>query len=285
MNCRYWGLVQRPMPGGERIGNHIRKTGKQDGRISGRDSEMGKEKWENRGPWIWGNRWPEPTPFRHIPATGILPLPNFSSWFPPRLWTFHPSGSSFFPVLKHLSLALRLYLPLLTLGFSPCPSTLLPMLPFCLLQNLTLCIWLHSSYPIITSSLHPSPLPLSSFSFNCASALFLSVQIPFSCFLGPSLPPFNSWAPPPLPPFPFPPWIEGHSQHWALFSLCSAPHWSYLLSLHCWEVSTDFSASPDPTGVRHGTDRAETAGNQIHRSWCSERWHFGWEWGGAGERQ
>lgn len=30
MNCRYWGLVQRPMPGGERIGNHVRKTGKQD---------------------------------------------------------------------------------------------------------------------------------------------------------------------------------------------------------------------------------------------------------------
>ena len=61
-------------------------------------------------------------------------------------------------------------LPLLTLGFSPCPSTLLPMLPFCLLlQNLTPCIWLHSSYPIITSTLHPSPLPLSSFSFNCAS--------------------------------------------------------------------------------------------------------------------
>lgn len=44
MNCRYWGLVQRPMPGGERIGNHIRKTGKQDGRVSGRESEMGKEK-------------------------------------------------------------------------------------------------------------------------------------------------------------------------------------------------------------------------------------------------
>ena len=58
MNCRYWGLVQRPMPCGERIGNHIRKTGKQDGRVSGRESEMGKEKREekNRGPWIWGNR-------------------------------------------------------------------------------------------------------------------------------------------------------------------------------------------------------------------------------------
>ena len=37
MNCRYWGLVQRPMPCGERIGNHIRKTGKQDGRVSGRE--------------------------------------------------------------------------------------------------------------------------------------------------------------------------------------------------------------------------------------------------------
>ena len=30
MNCRYWGLVQRPIPGGERIGSCVRKTGKQD---------------------------------------------------------------------------------------------------------------------------------------------------------------------------------------------------------------------------------------------------------------
>ena len=174
-------------------------------------------------------------------------------------------------------------LPLLPLGFSPCPSTLLQCyLSVSFLQILTPCIWLHSSYPIITSSLHPSSLPLSLFSFNCASQHSSCL----SKFLSPV-----SWVHlclltiPPLPAFPFPPWIKGHSRHWALFSLCSAPRWSYLLSLRCWGVSTDFSASPDPTGVRHGTDRREAAGNQTRRSWCSERWHFGWEQGGAGERQ
>lgn len=34
MNCRYWGLVQRPTPGG----------GKQDEQVSGREQETGKQK-------------------------------------------------------------------------------------------------------------------------------------------------------------------------------------------------------------------------------------------------
>lgn len=44
MNCRYWGLVQRPMPGREGIGNSVRKARKQDEQVSGRELKIGQEK-------------------------------------------------------------------------------------------------------------------------------------------------------------------------------------------------------------------------------------------------
>ena len=37
--------------------------------------------------------------------------------------------------------------------------------------------------------------------------------------------------------------------------------------------------------ARHCSDMGETAGDETHRSRPSKSWHFGWGWGGAGERQ
>lgn len=63
MNCRYWGLVQRPMPGRERTGSSIRKTRKEDVLVLGRELEMEQEgpgrkskRKRNWGPTMWGNR-------------------------------------------------------------------------------------------------------------------------------------------------------------------------------------------------------------------------------------
>lgn len=72
MNCRYWGLVQRPMPGREGTGNSVRKARKQEEQVSGRELKMGQEKVLEREVRKKGTKGPGSgemghlSPFLHI---------------------------------------------------------------------------------------------------------------------------------------------------------------------------------------------------------------------------
>lgn len=95
MNCRYWGFVQRPMPGREGTGNSVRKARKQDEQVSGRELKMSQKVLEGevrrkgtKGPG--SGEIGDLKPLLPYPATGynILPHPSFFSLFVSSLSSF-----------------------------------------------------------------------------------------------------------------------------------------------------------------------------------------------------
>lgn len=142
MNCRYWGLVQRPMPGG----------GKQDEQLQEENRSRANRRpggeMREKGPRS-GKREGEPT--SRTASTGQARPPRRLSLLLPRLLTAHPECAFSPPEATHPHLS-----PANTGFLSPCrpsptPAALFP-------HSLAPCHLPHGSCPTLTSSLGPSPL-------------------------------------------------------------------------------------------------------------------------------